>query len=199
MEIWTVTGGRFPRAAYGQRGARPADAAVSDRFTVTLESADGRQILHGISSDELDDIKIGRSYVIKDGRLLRAIHVAAAVICQDHRVFATQRGYGEQKDGWEFPGGKLEKGETAEAALIREIREELAATITVDRFLTRIEYDYPDFHLSMDCFLCSLAEGTLTLLEHEASAWLSAEELDLVDWLPADRVVLPEVLKVLGT
>ena len=101
-------------------------------------------------------------------------------------VLATQRGYGEWKDYWEFPGGKTEPGETPEEALRREILEELDARILVDEFLTRVEYDYPKFHLSMDCYLCRLEDGSFLLKEHEASRWLSREQLDEINWLPAD-------------
>ena len=129
---------------------------------------------------------------------MRTIRVAAAVIRsadEQNRVsvFATQRGYGDYKDWWEFPGGKLEEGETAEEALVREIREELNAKIRVDGFLTTVEYDYPDFHLSMDCFWCSLEEGHLTLLEHEAARWLPAYDLRQVRWLPADILVIEAI------
>ena len=117
---------------------------------------------------------------------LKTVRVVAAIIRHDDKVFATQRGYGDYKDGWEFPGGKIEPYETPEQALIREIREELAADIDVGKKLITVEYDYPGFHLSMDCFLASLKEGSkMELLEHEASRWLSVDELDQVDWLPA--------------
>ncbi len=122
------------------------------------------------------------------------VKVAAAVILKDNRIFATQRGYGEYKDWWEFPGGKLEPGETAEQALAREIREELDTEIEVGEWLTTVEYDYPKFHLSMDCFLCRVIKGKLTLKEHEAARWLSAQELQEVQWLPADTDVL-EIIK----
>ncbi len=126
---------------------------------------------------------------------MKQVKVAAAVICDDvsriTRVYATQRGYGEQKGMWEFPGGKIEPGETPENALIREIREELTAEIIVGERLGVIEYDYPAFHLSMDCFLCEVTKGQLTLLEAEDAAWLTKETLFSVDWLPADRVILP--------
>ena len=122
------------------------------------------------------------------------LHVVAAIIIQDNKVFATQRGYGKHKDKWEFPGGKIEPGESPDAALIREIKEELDAEITVSSLLTTVEHDYPDFHLSMDCFVAELKDGsTLKLKEHEAARWLSRDELDSVDWLPADV----EVAKVL--
>ena len=108
-------------------------------------------------------------------------------------MFATQRGYGEYKDWWEFPGGKIESGETAPDALAREIREELDAVITVDRYLTTVDYDYPKFHLSMDCFWCHLTEEHLTLLEHEAAKWLPLNNLRQVNWLPADIMVIEAI------
>ncbi|MBR0407168.1 MAG: (deoxy)nucleoside triphosphate pyrophosphohydrolase [Clostridia bacterium] len=120
----------------------------------------------------------------------KTVAVVAAIIEANGKVFATQRGYGPWKDGWEFPGGKIEPGETPEAALIREIREELDAEITVGEKLTQVEYDYPEFHLSMGCYLCTLTSGHLTLKEHEAARWLAPEELDAVDWLPADEIVV---------
>ncbi len=121
----------------------------------------------------------------------KTIRVVAAIIRKDGKVFATQRGYGDFKDGWEFPGGKIEEGEAAEDAVAREIREELGAEIKVTGFLTTVEYDYPNFHLSMDCFWAELEEGSkMTLLEHEAAKWLSPDELDTVDWLPADVEVV---------
>ena len=124
---------------------------------------------------------------------MKTIQVVAAIIRQGDRIFAAQRGYGKSKDGWEFPGGKIEPGETPEQALIREIREELNAEIAVGEKLTQVEWDYPDFHLSMGCYWCSLASGTLTLREHESARWLGLDELDAVDWLPADRVVVAAI------
>ncbi len=121
---------------------------------------------------------------------LKRVHVVAAVITDGDRIFATQRGYGPWKDWWEFPGGKTEPGETPQQALVREIREELNAVISVEEFLMTVEYDYPEFHLSMDCFLCHVAEGHLTLLEHEAAKWLSIDDLDSVGWLPADLQIV---------
>lgn len=126
---------------------------------------------------------------------MKTVHVVAALIINQDKVFATQRGYGEFKDGWEFPGGKIEPGETPEQAIKREIREELATEIRVEEPLTTVEYDYPTFHLSMQCFICKVERGKLTLLEHEAARWLSCDELDAVDWLPADRVVVEELRK----
>jgi len=121
---------------------------------------------------------------------MKQIEVVAAVICKGDRIFATQRGYGEWKDWWEFPGGKMEAGETPEEALVREIREELSAEISVDGFLTTVEYDYPKFHLTMHCYLCSLVGEALHLNEHEAARWLTKGELDSVAWLPADVLVV---------
>ena len=120
----------------------------------------------------------------------KTVAVVAAVIEAEGRVFATQRGYGPWKDGWEFPGGKIEPGETPQAALKREIREELDAEITVGEKLAQVEYDYPDFHLSMGCYRCAVASGRLTLKEHEAARWLAPDELDAVAWLPADQTVV---------
>lgn len=128
---------------------------------------------------------------------MKTINVVAALIINQDKVFATQRGYGEFKDGWEFPGGKIEPGETPAEALKREIQEELATEIQVEQLLTTVEYDYPTFHLSMQCFLCKVEQGNLTLLEHEAAKWLSYDELNSVDWLPADRVVVRELRKYL--
>ena len=122
---------------------------------------------------------------------MKTVHVVAAVIREGDRVFATQRGYGEQKDGWEFPGGKIEAGETPQQALVREIREELDTGIAVGECLTTIEYDYPAFHLSMQCFWAAICDGEPVLKEHEAARWLRAEELDDVAWLPADLTIIP--------
>jgi 8-oxo-dGTP diphosphatase len=116
----------------------------------------------------------------------KTIRVSAAIICQDGRIFATQRGYGEFKDGWEFPGGKVEPGETPPQALVREIREELDTEIEVGELFETVEYDYPNFHLTMDCFLCTVKSGGLVLKEHEAARWLTREEIGSVEWLPAD-------------
>ena len=121
------------------------------------------------------------------------INVVAAIIRKGDKIFATQRGYGEWKDWWEFPGGKIEQGETAEEALKREIREELSTEISVEEFLCTVEYDYPQFHLTMHCYLCSLVTEALHLNEHEAARWLSKDELNSVKWLPADLEVIEEI------
>lgn len=121
---------------------------------------------------------------------MKTVNVVAAIIQDGDRIFATQRGYGEFKDGWEFPGGKIEPGETPQQALKREIEEELDTEITVGDLLTVVECDYPTFHLSMQCFLCTVESGNLTLKEHEAARWLTREQLDSVAWLPADVEVV---------
>ena len=121
---------------------------------------------------------------------MKVVKVVAAIIAQEGRIFATQRGYGEFKDGWEFPGGKIEEGETPQQALVREIQEELDTEVEVGDLLGTVEYDYPTFHLSMQCFLCRIKSGRLNLKEHEAARWLAEDELDSVDWLPADIEVL---------
>lgn len=126
---------------------------------------------------------------------MKHVEVVAAIIQRDGLVYATQRGYGEWKDWWEFPGGKVEPGESCEAALIREIREELTVEIQVEQRLCTVAYDYPTFHLVMHCYFCKLASGHLTLLEHEAARWLSQQELDAVEWLPADKVVVEKLKK----
>ncbi len=122
---------------------------------------------------------------------MKSIEVVAAIICDaEGRVFATQRGYGDMKDGWEFPGGKMEAGETPEEALKREIWEELQTRIEVGELLTTVEWDYPKFHLTMHCFICHIESGHPVLLEHEAARWLDREHLNEVDWLPADQIVV---------
>lgn len=121
----------------------------------------------------------------------KTIEVVAAIIIHDGNLFATQRGYGEWKDWWEFPGGKIEPGEAPEDALKREIREELATEIEVGELLTTVEYDYPKFHLTMHCYLCSIISGQLSLLEHEDARWLTEDDLNSVRWLPADLEILP--------
>lgn len=123
--------------------------------------------------------------------------VVAAVIIKDGQLFATQRGYGNYKDWWEFPGGKIEPGETPQEALRREIREELDTIVSVGELLYTVEYDYPEFHLSMQCYLCTIVSGELTLLEHEASRWLSKDELLNVRWLPADVAIVEKVRAML--
>ncbi len=128
---------------------------------------------------------------------MKKIEVVAAIIVHEGKVFATQRGYGEWKDWWEFPGGKMEAGEGAKEALRREIREELATEVVVGDLLTTVEYDYPQFHLTMHCYWCKVERGKLTLLEHEAAKWLCREEMDSVKWLPADVKVVDALMEKL--
>lgn len=129
---------------------------------------------------------------------MKVVRVVAAIIIEDQKIFATQRGYGEFKDGWEFPGGKIEPGETAQDALIREIKEELDTEVEVVELLDTVEYDYPKFHLSMDCFICKIKSGDLVLKEHEAAKWLTEETLESVDWLPADLGLIGKIEKYLS-
>lgn len=144
-------------------------------------------------------------WIREDGSYLKAVRVVGAIIEAEKKtgdktekmIFATQRGYGDFKDGWEFPGGKIEEGETPEEAIVREIKEELDTDIQVERYVDTIEYDYPEFHLSMDCFLCSIVEGDLVLKEHEAAKWLTKATLDSVDWLPADITIIEKVRELL--
>ena len=128
---------------------------------------------------------------------MKIVRVAAAVIIDKGRVFATQRGYGEYKDGWEFPGGKIEPGETPEEAIVREIKEELEAEIEPVRLIDTVEYDYPGFHLSMDCFLCRLKSENIVLKEHEAARWLDKSSLYDVEWLPADLGLIENIKTLL--
>ncbi len=128
---------------------------------------------------------------------MKTVEVVAAVIVRGNEIFATQRGYGEFKDMWEFPGGKVEPGEEKESALVREIREELATDISVGPFLCTIEYDYPQFHLVMHCYLCSVKAGKLTLLEHEAAKWITVDQIQSLDWLPADKLIFPSLKNIM--
>lgn len=153
-------------------------------------------------------IKEGKCiWIREDGSYLRAVRVVGAIIMAEmdgvenaepqKMIFATQRGYGDLKDGWEFPGGKIEEGETPEEAIVREIKEELDTLIKVEKYVDTIEYDYPKFHLSMDCFLCSIVEGNLVLKEHEAARWLTIETIDSVEWLPADITIIGKIKELL--
>lgn len=127
----------------------------------------------------------------------RKIQVVAAIIIENGKLYTTQRGYGEFKDGWEFPGGKMEMGETKEEALTRELREELELKVEVGKLVKTIEYDYPKFHLTMHCLLTKIKEGKPNLLEHEDARWVTKDEIDSVNWLPADLQVLEEVKKLM--
>jgi 8-oxo-dGTP diphosphatase len=124
---------------------------------------------------------------------MKKIEVVAAIIYKNGAYFATQRGYGEFEGMWEFPGGKIELGETVESALKREIQEELGIDITVDKFLCTTDYDYPSFHLTMHCYLCGIVSGEIELREHKSARWLTVEALDCVEWLPADKEVIEKL------
>ena len=134
---------------------------------------------------------------------MKQVTVSGAVILRINpqtnkkEIFATQRGYGDYKDGWEIPGGKLEPGETPEECIVREIREELATEVRAERILGVVEYDYPTFHLTMHCILCTIVSGKLQLLEHEAAKWVNKETLRSVDWLPADKLILDKIEEIL--
>lgn len=129
--------------------------------------------------------------------MMKTIEVVAAVIRDNDKIFATQRGYGEFKDGWEFPGGKMEAGETPRQALVREISEELDTDIEVGELIDTVEYDYPQFHLTMHCFFCTVKSGNLVLKEHEAAKWLKKDQLDSVSWLPADLSLIEKIKKLI--
>ena len=149
-------------------------------------------------SSERRYLRIYCQWIIEPmGDNMKTIRVVAAIIIDDGKVLATQRGYGEFKDGWEFPGGKIDEGETPEEALVREIKEELDTEIGVQELLDTVEYDYPNFHLSMDCFICKIKSGDLVLKEHEAAAWLIKDTLYSVDWLPADQGLISQIEKLL--
>lgn len=124
---------------------------------------------------------------------MKIIEVVAAIIHHNGAYFATQRGYGEFEGMWEFPGGKIETGECAESALKREIQEELGVDITIDKFLCTTDYDYPSFHLTMHCYLCSVVSGEIELREHMSARWLTTKTLDSVEWLPADKYIIDEL------
>lgn len=134
---------------------------------------------------------------------MKQITVSAAVILRTnpqthkHEILATQRGYGDFKGGWEFPGGKIESGETPEECIVREIREELATVVKAEKIIGVVEYDYPDFHLTMHCILCSVVSGDLILLEHEDAKWVTLENLYSLDWLPADKLILGKIQEIL--
>ncbi len=163
---------------------------------IESESVNGEAKYVEVTESDIEKrgISEGKKVIITgDGTVLKYVRVVAAVIRDKDKIFATARGYGEFKGWWEFPGGKIEKGETPEQALVREIKEELTATIKVEDLIHTIEYDYPTFHLSMDCFFSKLEEGELILKEAESAKWLTRDELDSVNWLPADKELIERI------
>ncbi len=160
------------------------------------EADDTRELSVEVTEERLSDCGISegkRVCFAEDGSLLKYVRVVAAVIRDGNRIFATARGYGDYKGQWEFPGGKIEADESPQEALVREIHEELEATVRVGELIGTIEYDYPTFHLSMDCFWCEIESGELKLLEAEAAKWLTKDELDSVAWLPADITIIEKI------
>lgn len=178
-----------------EESVRKEPMALLRLSKLASDSEDKRYI--EVSENKLSDEGISEGKKVcftENGDLKKYVSVVAAVITKNidglEKIFATQRGYGDYKDGWEFPGGKVEPGETPEAAIVREIKEELDTDIVVDEYIGTVEYDYPKFYLSMRCYKCSIKSGSLVLKEHEAAKWLSMEEIDSVDWLPADIEVV---------
>ena len=176
---------------------------VSDNADLNADTVKEKRVEAAESFLEKQGISEGKKVIIFDnGEIRKYVRVVAAIIIAENAeskkmVFATQRGYGEFKDGWEFPGGKVEEGETPEEAIVREIKEELDTDIKVERFFYTIEHNYPEFHLSMDCFICSIVNGDLVLKEHEAARWLTIDKLDDVDWLPADITIIDKIRDLL--
>ncbi|MBQ6024687.1 MAG: (deoxy)nucleoside triphosphate pyrophosphohydrolase [Lachnospiraceae bacterium] len=183
------TGRKEPAALLQLINIKDAPEAAEPKY---LEAAESTLAEQGINEGD-------KVIITESGDIKKYVRVAAAIIVrkspEDGRnmVFATQRGYGEYKDGWEFPGGKVEENETTKQALIREIREELDTEIEVGELIDTIEYDYPKFHLSMDCYRCKMVKGKLTLKEHEAARWLDKDSIDSVNWLPADMGLIERI------
>lgn len=178
-----------------EESVRKEPMALLRLSKLASDSEDKRYI--EVSENKLSDEGISEGKKVcftENGDLKKYVSVVAAIITKNvdglEKIFATQRGYGDYKDGWEFPGGKVEPGETPEAAIVREIKEELDTDIVVDEYIGTAEYDYPKFYLSMRCYKCSIKSGSLVLKEHEAAKWLSINEIDSVDWLPADIEVV---------
>ena len=191
MEIFTIES--IAEADYG------CEETAEPMALVMLSSENGERNVE-ITEAEISrqGLSEGKKVIFNtEGKLLKYVRVVAAVIVDDSqeekRIFATARGYGEYKGWWEFPGGKIEAGETPQEALVREIREELTAGIKVYDLIQTVEYDYPDFHLSMDCFWAKITEGKLILKEAEAARWLTYDELESVKWLPADEIFVEKI------
>jgi len=191
LEIYNVV--QITEADYGcEETGRSAPMAL-----LKLVSGD-EELYFEITEAELEKkgISEGKRVVFTpEGSLLKYVRVVAAVIRKEDKIFATARGYGGYKGWWEFPGGKIEEGETPQQALVREIREELTAEIEVDDLIRTIEYDYPKFHLSMDCFWAQVVSGQLKLKEAEDAKWLDADNMDELKWLPADLMLIADIKK----
>lgn len=201
MKVYKVT--RITEADFGceETGRKePMALLYLEDITEDTDTAETKYVEVAESTLSMQGIEEGKKVVFtEDGEIRKYVRVVAAIIVDKRPedgssiIFATQRGYGEYKDGWEFPGGKIEKGETPQEALAREIMEELDTEIEVGELIDTIEYDYPKFHLSMDCFWCKLKKGDLILKEHEAARWLDKDIIDSVNWLPADITILQKI------
>lgn len=201
MKVYKVT--RITEADFGceETGRKePMALLYLEDITEDTDTAETKYVEVAESTLAMQGIEEGKRVVFtEDGEIRKYVRVVAAIIVDKRPedgssiIFATQRGYGEYKDGWEFPGGKIEKGETPQEALAREIMEELDTEIEVEELIDTIEYDYPKFHLSMDCFWCKLKKGDLILKEHEAAKWLDKDSVDSVNWLPADVTILQKI------
>jgi 8-oxo-dGTP diphosphatase len=192
MEIYTVE--QITEADYGCEETERKEPTALLKLRL-IRNEESKYVEFPEAELESKGITEGKKVIITDdGKVLKYVRVVAAVIRDGDKILATARGYGEYKGWWEFPGGKIEKGETPQQALVREIKEELSATIEVDELIYTIEYDYPTFHLSMDCFWAKLVEGELILKEAEAAKWLSKDELLSVKWLPADKDLIQFML-----
>ena len=201
MKVYKVT--RITEADFGceETGRKePMALLYLEDITEDADTAETKYVEVAESTLSMQGIEEGKKVVFtEDGEIRKYVRVVAAIIVDKKTedgssiIFATQRGYGENKDGWEFPGGKIEKGETPQEALAREIMEELDTEIEVGELIDTIEYDYPKFHLSMDCFWCKLKKGDLILNEHEAARWLDKDTIDSVNWLPADVTIIEKI------
>ena len=201
MKIYKVT--RITEADFGceETGRKePMALLYLEDITEDTDTAETKYVEVAESTLSMQGIEEGKKVVFtEDGEIRKYVRVVAAIIVDKRPedgssiIFATQRGYGEYKDGWEFPGGKIERGETPQEALTREIMEELDTEIEVGDLIDTIEYDYPKFHLSMDCFWCKLKKGDLILKEHEAARWLDKDTIDSVNWLPADITIIEKI------